>query len=464
MLQYKFIPYTDPVKIFNHFHKKPWSILLDSASLHPTLGRYSFIAIDPFKVISSKNAKTYINEQYVGNDPFSILQEQLRQYRLTSYEKLLPFQGGIAGFFGYDLCRQLEKKINVPIQDDMQYPDMVLGFYDLVIGFDHIKQKAWIFSSGLPEKNSSKRSQRAEQRLQWLTKELAKTNQSSLSISVGKITDEIFANFTRESYQYAVKKVIDYIYAGDVFEANISQRFQCKLAENISPFTLYQKVRQVNPAPFSAYFNANTTVIASASPERFLCLKNGQIETRPIKGTRPRGKNARQDILYAQELLRSKKDRAENIMIVDLMRNDLSRVCESNSIQVPQLCRLESYATVHHLVSAVTGKMRCDCDAIDLLRATFPGGSITGAPKVRAMEIIYEIEANCRGPYCGSVGYISFDGNMDTSILIRTYSIKNNIVCFQAGGAVTAGSDPNDEYEETLTKAAALRHALIQET
>lgn len=251
-----------------------------------------------------------------------------------------------------------------------------------------------------------------------------------------------------------MQKVRDYILAGDIFQANISQRFS--LPKNISSFDLYSQLRKVNPAPFSAYLNFNEIVIASASPERFLKLENNHVETRPIKGTRRRGKNPQEDKELAKELLQSKKDHAENTMIVDLMRNDLSRVCENHSIQVPQHCGLESYATVHHLVSVVQGKLKPDTTAIDLLKATFPGGSVTGAPKIRAMEIIAEIEPTQRGPYCGAIGYIGFNGNMDTSITIRTYCIRDDIITFQTGGAVVLDSEPEKEYEETFTKANAL--------
>jgi para-aminobenzoate synthetase component 1 len=254
--------------------------------------------------------------------------------------------------------------------------------------------------------------------------------------------------------------VIDYIYAGDIYQANLSQRFQTILPEGDSPFALYQRLRRLNPAPFAAYLNFGDIVIASASPERFLQLRGGWVETRPIKGTRPRGATPVEDKAHARELLASEKDRAENVMIVDLLRNDLSRVCRDHTVTVPELCVLESYATVHHLVSTVVGQLNPGATAIDLLRATFPGGSITGAPKIRAMEIIAALEPTQRGPYCGSIGYVGFDGNIDSSITIRTYAIKNNVVTFQAGGGIVADSDPAAEYEETLTKAGALMEAV----
>jgi para-aminobenzoate synthetase component I len=257
-----------------------------------------------------------------------------------------------------------------------------------------------------------------------------------------------------------VARVVEYILAGDIFQANISQRFWGELPEGVDALALYRRLRRRNPAQFAALLDYGDITIASASPERFLSLDDGLVETRPIKGTRPRGDTPEEDARLAAELLGSEKDRAENVMIVDLLRNDLSRVCRDHSVLTPEICVLESYATVHHLVSTITGRLLPDSDAVDLLRATFPGGSITGAPKFRAMEIIAEIEPTRRGPYCGAIGWLGFDGSMDTSITIRTYCMKGRTVTFQAGGGITADSDPAAEYEETLAKARALVAAL----
>ncbi len=260
-----------------------------------------------------------------------------------------------------------------------------------------------------------------------------------------------------------LKTAQNYILEGDIFEVNLSQRFKTVLPEELTPYELYLRLRKISKAPFAAYFNFSKMTIASASPERFILLNNGQIETRPIKGTMPRGETIEQDLKFSEALLNSKKDKAENIMIVDLLRNDLSRVCEDDSVHVATLCGLESFATVHHLVSVITGKLKSGYHALDLLKATLPGGSITGAPKIRAMEIISELEPNRRGPYCGNIGFISFTGDMDTSILIRTYAIHHRDVTYQAGGAVVLDSDPAQEYHETLHKSKALHQALLGE-
>lgn len=443
------IPYQDPIKIFAIFAHQQNAIFLDSAQLMEQCGRYSFIAIDAFDVLIDKNSY----------DSFASLQKKIAQFPLKNHPALPPFQGGAAGFFSYDLLHQLENITRN--HDDMVFPDLAIGFYDLVIAFDCLLKKAWIFSSGYPEKNLQLRKQRAKQRLFWLQNKIKNTDDLLPPQSIQYRQDDIKSYFTKTSYESAVQKVKDYILAGDIFEANISQRFSVHLKDN-NYFDMYRKLRSINPAPFSAYLNMGETIIASASPERFLKLNERSVEARPIKGTRARGKSKIEDELFAKELLNSEKDRAENVMIVDLLRNDISRVCEDHSVKVPQLCGLESYATVHHLVSVVTGQLRNNVNAVDLLRATFPGGSITGAPKVRAMEIINEIEPTARGLYCGSIGYIGFNGDMDCSIVIRTFAIKNNILTFQAGGAVTVDSDPEEEYEETLTKARALRKVLVE--
>jgi para-aminobenzoate synthetase component 1 len=450
---YREILYQNPLKIFHHFSSQTGAVFLDSAQLMKDCGRYSFIAMDPFLIMQSKN-------ENLSADPFSLLEIELAKYPLNFHPELPPFQGGVVGYFSYDLCQHLEK---LPITtDDMQFPDLILGFYDLVIAFDNEAQRAWIFSSGYPKQDAAERAIYAEKRMDDLQEKLISISDMPPLKSVCIPEKNIETNFTQASYEIAVKKVIEYILAGDIFEANISQRFKAQLPSELSSFELYRRLRILNPAPFSAYLNWGDKVIASASPERFLQLTNGHVETRPIKGTRSRGKNIEEDQSYAEELLASEKDRAENVMIVDLLRNDLSRVCADHSVNVPQLCGLESYATVHHLVSVVRGELQPQYNVIDLLRATFPGGSITGAPKIRAMEIIAEIEPTQRGPYCGSVGYIGFNGDFDSSITIRTYAIKNNTVTFQAGGAVVSDSDPREEYLETLVKARALRRALIE--
>jgi len=452
------VDYTDPEKIFSLFAAENAALWLDTAQVCAHRGQFSFIAVDPFATLSSKNGVIYFNNTKFAGNPFDFLRAQLSQYQLATLPDLPPFQGGVAGLFAYDLLHHLEK-LSVSAIDDKHFPDLALGFYDLVIGFDHIKQTAWVFSSGLPLTDDA-RVGWAKKRLAWLTQRILTASPTKIRTFQCLKHRDIQSNCTESTYKNAVHRVKEYILAGDIFEANISQRFQASLSNDIQPYAIYQRLRLKNPAPFGAYFTFNDMVIASASPERFLKLSSNHIETRPIKGTRIRHPDPIADAASAKTLSQSAKDISENIMIVDLLRNDLSRVCEDHSVLVPQLCGLESYAEVHHLVSVVIGKLQTHYTVIDLLCAAFPGGSITGAPKIRAMEIIEEIERVKRGPYCGSMGYIGFNGDMDTSIIIRTYAIKHHQLTFQAGGAIVLESDPADEYYETLIKAKALHSVL----
>ena len=269
----------------------------------------------------------------------------------------------------------------------------------------------------------------------------------------------VTSNFSRADYEAAVRRVVEYIHAGDCFQVNLSQRLLAPLREH--PLELYGRLRELNPAPFAAYFDLGDFQILSASPERFLRVHpDGEVETRPIKGTRPRGKTPAEDAALVRDLANSPKDRAENVMIVDLLRNDIGKVCEYGSVRVPRVCEVETFRFVHHLVSEVRGKLKPGLGSLDLLAAAFPGGSVTGAPKVRAMEIIAELEPTARGPYCGCLGWVGFDGAMDTNILIRTFTAGRGWVQFPVGGGIVADSDPAREYEETLHKAAGLLRAL----
>ncbi len=453
------VPFQDPYLVFSSLGAKEGAVFLDSAQQREACGRYSFIALDPFQILTSKNGKIQIRGSTFEGNPFEVLRKEISVFAQKTLPGLPPFQGGVAGFFGYELAQHLEKVPLAP-KDELQFPDLILGFYDLVLAFDLLQKRAWIFSSGFPEQEMKERQKRAETRLHLMTSKLENLQVSGAQALKPKEQKEVQASFSSQAYQAQVQKVIDYILAGDIFEANLSLRFLADLPKQLTPFELYGHLRTINPAPFAAYLHFEAAVLVSASPERFLKLTLGQVESRPIKGTRPRGPTKDEDEKLGEALRSSEKDHAENVMIVDLMRNDLSRVCEAHSVKVPQLCGLETYPSVHHLVSVITGKLRGDQTAIDLLKATFPGGSVTGAPKLRAMEIIAELEPTQRGPYCGSVAYLGFDGNMDSSIVIRTFCVKNQKVSFQAGGAVVADSDPRQEHAEVLTKAAALFKAL----
>ncbi len=441
------INFEDPVVTADALRRLPFLTFLDSAMVGDKLGRYSFVAVDPFARIQGKEA----DAGWVAR-----LKSILADYRTETLPGLPPFQGGAAGLFSYELGRSLER-LPLAARDDLTFPDLSLGLYDVVVASDCLERRAWIISTGLPETEPAARRKRAVERGLWLEAELARRPDalSGGNISLAGWT----SNFTREEYERAVAEVIERILAGDIFQANLSQRFEAAVPADFDHFGFYRRLRRVNPAPFAAYLDHASFIIASASPERFLRVEDDFVETRPIKGTRPRFADALVDMLQTKALSESRKDRAENVMIVDLLRNDLSKVCVPGSVQAPQLCALESYATVHHLVSTVVGRLAEGFGPVDMLAAAFPGGSITGAPKLRAMDIITELEGHARGPYCGAIGYLGFNGTMDLNIVIRTASFRGGACVVQAGGGIVTASDPASEYVETLDKARRIFEA-----
>ena len=459
------LPYQDPADLFPAFAEYPFALFMDSAARDKRFGRYAYLCCDPFLRLQAengiwqlKNRDDHVEEEGEGS-PFPKLKALMAQYHQPTNPDLPPFQAGLAGLFSYDLGRSIEV-LPEDTQDDMEMPDLAVGLYDTVLAFDILEQKCWLISTGFPETEDDARKKHAESRKHWFLTliEEAEEARKALPSFIPKPRNWVMSD-RPDAYRKKVASVIDYILAGDIFQANLSQRFETELEEGFNPVAFYSHLRSVNPAPFCAYLGIDERVVASSSPERFISLNGDLAESRPIKGTRPRGVDEAEDLALSNELLESEKDRAENVMIVDLLRNDLSRVCKAGSVDVPEICVLESYASVHHLVSTVTGNLDQGSGALDLLEAGFPGGSITGAPKIRAMEIIEELEIYRRGPYCGSIGYVSFGGEMDTSILIRTVTLNDKKAVFQAGGGIVADSDPESEYEETLVKARKLFQA-----
>jgi para-aminobenzoate synthetase component 1 len=476
----------DPAEVAGRFTDLPYLLLLDSAagSGGPVearaLGRYSFLAADPAIVVRSKGTATEVMQsgtwRPAAGDALDVVRGMLSDAEMEPVPGLPPFQGGAAGYIGYDYGAVLER-VPPTRYDDLGLYDVMLGLYDWVIAWDHHAGSAWIVSVGLPG-CGAERERRARERLAMVSGRLAGSGRSRPAEHVrsrvpsGEAAPSYAVSFTgaaaaiglrstctHRGYLDAVAKVREYIIAGDIFQANLSQRFQAASRE--PPFELYCRLRMRNPAPFAAYLGFGDLTILSASPERFLRLdREGQVETRPIKGTRPRGLAPMHDAALGRALAESEKDRAENVMIVDLLRNDLSRVCRPGTVRVPELFALEQHPTVHHLDSTVVGDLEPGADAVALVRASFPGGSITGAPKVRAMEIIAELEPTRRGVYCGSIGYIGHTGVMDTSIVIRTFVAVGGGLYFQAGGGIVADSDPELEYRETLDKARGLIETL----
>ena len=453
----------EPATALRQLAHLPNCLLFESALKMKNLGRYSFLMADPVQWIEIP-----CSDLRASRDLFTPLESIVQGFRFQNVPVLPPFQGGIAGLISYDAHRFLES-IPCPAHDEFNTPAIAFGVYDVVVAFDHEQSKTFLISCGVPAATESQRTKNARERLELFWERLHQNargpiadqrNNNRIQPAVHHAlpqNSELASSFSESAYLEAVKAAIEFVHAGDVFQVNIAQRLLRQ--QQFSSLQLYESVRRRNAAPFSAFFDLGDSQVISASPERFFSVVDGFVETRPIKGTRRRTRYPEVDLDMAVQLQTSVKDRAENIMIVDLMRNDLSRVCKDHSIQVRDLCKVEAYESVLHLVSSVTGELRSDQGVFDLLRSAFPGGSITGAPKIRAMEIISELEPVARGAYCGSLGYVGFNGMADFNILIRTITAAGGWWQIPVGGGIVADSDPKSEYEETWTKAASLLHA-----
>jgi len=451
----------DAAGLLELFSDEPHVFFLDSSQCDPHRGRYSFIGFDPFDVFIHK-----------GKDALTLLKEKFAGYvgkGNTSFSSsLTPLTAGVVGCLGYDYGLHQER-IQLQAKDDLHLPDAFFGFYDCILTINHFTQKLHVTSSGLPEKDEHLRQARAAQRLTNIIEKLAphldgipKSGQDVLNVSSGAPLD-FKCNFSREQYLDAVQKALDHISCGDIYQVNLSQRFEFNLdGHTFNPLTFYRALRNLSPSPFGGYLDGGDFHLISNSPERFLHLNNGVVQTRPMKGTRPRGGNASEDQKMREEILNSAKEKAELLMITDLQRNDLGRVCKYGSVHVKEMRTLEEYQYVFQATSTVEGVLGEGKDCFDLIQACFPGGSITGCPKIRAMEIVEELEPTRRAMYTGSLGYINFDGNMDFNILIRTLVTHRNKLYFQVGGGVVTDSTPENEYDETLVKARAMRACLEQ--
>lgn len=446
----------DSTPYFEAIRTMPWPVFLDSNNaMQNSDNRYDIQTAAPFITLLTRGHNTLIKHQnkdsvLSNDDPFSLLQNCLHELK-PHHHTDLPFCGGALGYFSYDLGRRIE---NLPeyTLDAEHIPDMVVGIYDWAIVTDHQLQRCWLASYGLNHETKD----------QWaaLVSQLTADNTTKQADSF-RVTSELRSNLDHDAYEQAFNKIQHYIHEGDCYQVNLAKRFEID-AEG-DPWFAYQLLRKQSPAPFSSFFSTPYVTVLSSSPERLLKVKHQQVETKPIKGTRPRDLNDPiRDKSLADELQLSLKDRAENLMIVDLLRNDLGKVCVPGSIKVSKPFALESFATVHHLVSTITGTLADNHNAVSVLRACFPGGSITGAPKLRAMEIIEELEPHRRGIYCGSIAYIGFDGKMDSNIAIRTLMYSHNLLRFWAGGGIVADSTVDAEYQEILDKAAAILRLLEQ--
>jgi len=446
------LPYfADSSALFSSIADRPWSIFLDSGYPYINQGRYDIIAADPVCTLVTHGDTTEITRNNLTiksrANPFDLVKEQLVPGFISDDD--CPFNSGAIGYFSYDLARRLET-LPIIAKDAEHIADMAVGIYQWAVIVDHQQQKSVLVGHDCDE-----------QQLRALVAQFSQLPKQQKH-NAFKVVSAINSNMDKAAYTEAFNQIKLYLKEGDCYQVNLTQRFVAECEGD--PWTAYQLLRKLNAAPFSCYLNLPEVQILSSSPERFLKLTQGVVETKPIKGTRPRKQDDAENQAQIKSLQNSHKDKAENLMIVDLLRNDISKTCKKGSVNVPVIFQVESYATVHHLVSTVTGVLADDQHALDLLKSCFPGGSITGAPKIRAMEIIEELEPNRRGVYCGAIGYIGFNGNMDTNIAIRTLVHSKNTIRFWAGGGIVNDSVVEDEYQESFDKAAALLDLLQQLT
>ncbi len=465
------MPGIDPLAVFQHAAGMPHVLFLDSAlsdvsptdgaEASPRLGRWSFVAADPIHSIVVEAGSTAADIR----DAFAHAASILADLACTTIPGLPPFQGGLAGLLTYD-CGLIQLGLAPPRAEAPVLPLVSLHLYDVVFAYDHDRARGWFISQGVAARGPEGRRRRASERLEaFLRADCRRLRAASFAgchpVPKGSPLSSrpaVVTTHERQRYLEMVQCGIDAVRAGDIFQVNLAQRLA--VASAVDPIALHLKSRRVNPAPFAACFDAGAGQVVSMSPERFLQAAGGTVRMHPIKGTRRVISNPEADLYAGAELEASDKDRAENVMIVDLVRNDLAKVCDPASVRVEALCRLERYRYVQHLVSVVAGRLHPGCTVLDAVQAAIPGGSVTGAPKHRACEIISELEGVSRGPYCGTLGYLGLDGSADFNLLIRTFVLGNGILSFSAGGGITAASDPAAEYAESLHKAEGMLRVL----
>lgn len=462
-----------PVSAYCKLSHDKWSFLFESVVGGEKVGRYSFLGTDPFLRFSVKKKTVTIETRNPGqsgtfvksiiehDDPIALLQEYIDKYRSPHIANLPRFCGGAVGFTGYDTVRYVEDLPNIP-KDDRNLPDLCFGFYDHMVIFDHINKTIAVVVHAHITENDHKDSYKiACNKIDAIVHQL-QNNQCTLKITDiqpdGKVSQPYKSNFTQESFEKAVIKCQEYINAGDIFQIVLSQRLETET--KAKPFDIYRTLRVVNPSPFLFFLRFDDLCLIGSSPEIMVRVEERHVTIRPLAGTRPRGKNEEEDKILAQDLVSDPKERAEHIMLVDLGRNDVGRIAEFGTVQISDVMTVEKYSHVMHLCSTVEGTLKKEMTALDALKSCLPAGTLSGAPKVRAMEIIDELEPHKRGPYGGAVGYIDFSGNMDTCIALRTMVLVGQKAYLQAGAGVVADSEPAKEYEETLNKAKGLLRAL----
>lgn len=454
-----------PVSIYAKAFPGNYSCLLESVEGGAKLARYSFIAAEPFLTFSALGDRLEVDGEglkvHKKGNPISALRELLAKYRAVMIPGLPRFFGGAVGYIGYDTIRFFERLPGGP-RDDLGIPDVFLIFPKSVIAFDHYTSRIKVIVNAHTEGDPEASYEEAVAKIEEVAKRVRDSGQERLPRGTGSPGSRgslgFRSNMTRKDFLDKVRTIKEYICAGDIFQAVLSQRFEAEM--DVHPFDVYRALRSLNPSPYMYYLDFGEVRLAGASPELLVRLEDGVVETRPIAGTRPRGKTTELDKALEKGLLCDEKERAEHVMLVDLGRNDLGKVSQYGSVEVPTFMACERYSHVMHLVSEVRGRIREDKDALDAFVACFPAGTVSGAPKVRAMEIIDELEPTKRGPYAGAVGYFSFSGNMDTCITIRTLIFVNGKAYAQAGAGIVADSEPHLEYEETVSKARALFEAL----
>jgi anthranilate synthase component 1 len=437
------------------------SYLLESVEGGEHLARYSFIGLEPFLSFRFKDGAGVINregrEEKVTGKPLAILEQLMSGYKAPLLENLPRFYGGAVGYFGYDLTRTWEELPSCA-NDDLGLPDCHFVLTNLVLIFDHVQHKLKIVYNSRVGQDAELSYHQAQEHINRILVLLARPNSGNNYLVTTPGAASITSNLTKEQFMAMVEQAKDYIRAGDIFQVVLSQRFQAPLAAD--PFDIYRSLRRINPAPYLYYLDLGDTQLIGSSPEMLVRVEDGRVETRPLAGTRPRGNNTREDQQLAAELLADEKEKAEHVMLVDLGRNDLGRVCNYSSVEVTEFMQVERYSHVMHMVTQVEGQLGAGHSQYDALEACFPAGTVSGAPKIRAMEIIAELEPNNRGAYAGAIGYLSFTGNMDTCITIRTIVVSNGQLYVQAGAGIVADSVPELEYQETVNKAMALLKTL----
>ena len=451
-----------PISAFLRFRGLPHVFLLESVEGAEKVARYSFLGAQPRLTLRAFPTHVEMNEggitRRTTQDPLEAARGVLQRYRPVADPSLPRFYGGLVGWFGYDLIRTIERLPNPPA-DDRGLPFCSLQLADTVLIFDHLRHRIRIVANAFIEEGAAHAYRAAQDRIEEWLERLRRPLPEPVGAAGPPPALAVRSNMTRERYLEAVRRCKEYIYAGDAFQIVFSQRFAVDTGA-LDPFAVYRALRMINPSPFMFFLEGEEATLVGASPELLVRLEGDLVEMRPIAGTRPRGLTEAEDDRLAEEMLADEKERAEHVMLVDLTRNDIGRIARYGTVRVSELMAVERYSHVMHIVSNVQGRLVPGRDAIDLLRAVFPHGTVSGAPKVRAMEILDELEPTARGPYAGAIGYVGFGGALDTCIGIRMLVIKDGVAYAQAGGGIVADSNPSAEYDETINKAKVLMRAI----